>query len=266
MKNETAKKSGLAVLLLAVLAIGALFWFGPKTGKNDDQLNVFAASSFAWVLRENADLIEQETGLKLVIVEAASSTLARQISEGAPGDIFITADAVWLDYLVESGLESKPVELARNTIVMVFSGDGEAFLNEFIDASLEEKEQLGKSYKFITGDPAYVPLGKYVRQALEKKGFWEDAKESLIPALDARIAIKMLEEGLAPFGYVYKTDALFSEQIIIIEEIPENSHSPIIYWAVALKDSNEVATENFFNFLKSEAFRTILQDNGFETN
>jgi molybdate transport system substrate-binding protein len=254
------------VIPLALAALIAVLLFAFPTRENPDKpLTIFAASSFAWVLHENEALIEEATGLKIVIVEAASSTLARQIAGGAPADVFITADKAWLNYLAENGhYEGDPVELARNRLV--WAADKNHNPN-----CPEEKPRLPRHFcndipTVVTGDPEYVPLGKFTMEFFKEIRLEDVYRKQMVPASSARIALRMLENHAAEIGILYRTDALSSESIKIIAEVPEESHSPIIYWAVAVKQSNRDATKNFLDFLKSEDFKTILQDKGFEVN
>lgn len=264
--------SGLLVLLAVFLMDG----LGDKEREN--QLTVFAASSFAWVLHEQEEFIEGKTGLDIVIVEAASSTLARQIARGAPADVFIAADAVWLNYLAEGGhYEAEPVEIARNRLVWVrtFSSEQieeirktiEKFKNESGEKGIVSVQgDWGQASVFITGDPDYVPLGQYAKEALINMGMWESHQNRLIPAKNSRQAVFLIETQAPAEGVIYLTDALASENIMVFNEIPQDSHTPIVYWAVAVKQSNSGKTKKFLDFLKSEDFKTILQSKGFEVN
>ena len=246
--------------------MAVLFRYGQGDRGRENQITVFAASSFAYVLHENEALIEEQTGLDIVIVEAASSTLARQIVEGAPADVFIAADKEWLDYLAEGGLyESDPLEVARNRLVLVFSPPVMDFCQVHFFAPPSAPDLLGAcpyAGWVATGDPAFVPLGKYAHEAIE---FYQWSV-TLAPAPDARAAYILLNSGATEAGLLYKTDVMASEKDWAWFEIPEESHSPILYWAVALKQSDSSKTENFLNFLKSESFGTILRAKDFEVN
>lgn len=255
-----------AITFMGLLVLLAVFLMdGPGDKERENQLTVFAASSFAWVLHEQEEFIEGKTGLDIIIVEAASSTLARQITQGAPADVFITADKVWLDYLAEGGhYEAEPVEIARNRLV--WAADNH-FLPDCPDEDLSPPRKFCNDIgSVVTGDPDYVPLGKYALETFTKFGIEEAFYGRLIPASSARTALIMLENGAAQMGILYRTDALSSENIMILTEIPEESHSPILYWAVAVKQSNSGKTKKFLDFLKSEDFKTILQGKGFEVN
>lgn len=267
MDKTPAKYIGLLAIGLVIVAVVALFYFGPEPADKDDTVTVFAASSFAWVLHENRDLIERQTGLDLIVVAAASSTLARQIAEGAPADMFITADNVWLDYLAEKGVqEGDAQEIARNRLGLAFDLYAFAKICTFLFRPHPDAPRLLETCpvteRLATGDPESVPLGKYATEAISFYG-WDFP---IAPSSNARAALALLEANVVIGGIFYRTDVLSSEKLVSWYEIPEESHSPIIYWAVPLKDSNGDATENFINFLKSETFRTILEDKGFAVN
>lgn len=253
------------VLVLA----GFLFWNFAKSGNEvhqdygKDDLIVFAASSMAYVLEDARADIEKATGVKLVIVDAASSTLARQIAEGAPADVFISADGQWLDYLNQAGhFEGKPIAFARNRLVLVLF-DGSCSIRWAIHPTAPIYiEACSIQDRLATGDPETVPLGKYAADAIEFYK-WDFP---IAPTPNARAALALVETGAVKGGILYRTDAMSSKIELQIYEIPENSHSPILYRAAAVKQSNAEVTENFLNFLQSEAFKTILKVRGFEVD
>lgn len=247
--------------LLALLAVFLIYGQGDEEREN--QLTVFAASSFAWVLHENETLIEDGTGLDIIIVEAASSTLARQIAQGAPADVFITADAVWLDYLAEGGhYEAEPVEIARNRLVLVLTKNPCSLRFRTRPNAPVYIQACPIKDRLATGDPEFVPLGKYANESI-KYYSWN---LELTPAPDARAALALVRAEAVAGGILYRTDALAAFGQWQIYEIPEDSHTPIVYWAVAVKQTNSGKTKKFLDFLKSEDFKTILQSKGFEVN
>ncbi|MEE8258567.1 MAG: molybdate ABC transporter substrate-binding protein [Sphingomonadales bacterium] len=253
----------------ALVIAGFLFWTFVKSwnemqqdyGKDD--LIVFAASSMAYIFEDARADIEKATGVKLVIVEAASSTLARQIAEGAPADVFISADVVWLDYLAESGhFEARPIFFARNRLVLVFF-DGFCNIKWAIHPTAPNYiAACSINERLATGDPQTVPLGKY---AVESIDFYK-WDFPIAPAANARAALALVETGALKGGILFRTDAMSSRMEFQIYEIPAESHTPIIYWAAAVKQSNAEVTENFLNFLQSETFKTILKERGFEVD
>lgn len=257
-------KLGIFLLLLAFLAGLYALMAGQDVAK-ENRVTVFAASSFAYVLHEEKEAIEAATGLELTIVEAASSTLARQIGEGAPADVFITADKVWLDYLKEAGhFEGVQVEIAGNALSLVFTIETyNAFCNVQFFAPPTAPEILSAcpfTGKIATGDPEFVPLGKYAAEALKYYRIGLD----LVPAANATAARALFETGATGGAILYKTEIWDLDEHNSAFPFPKESHQPILYLAASLKQSNSEATENFINFLKSEAFKTILKARGFE--
>lgn len=257
-------KIGIILFLLVFMAALYAFMAG-EDKRTENSLTVFAASSFAYVLHEEKQAIEAATGLELTIVEAASSTLARQIEEGAPADVFITADKVWLDYLKDKALLAGPeIAIAGNTLSLIFYL---AIYNDFCDvqffAAPSAPDLLNAcpySGKVATGDPEFVPLGKYATEALE---FYK-IKLELVPAVDASAARALFETGATGGAILYTTELRDLDEGLTAFSFPRESHQPILYFAASLKQSNSFATENFINFLKSETFRTILKARGFE--
>lgn len=248
-------------LAAAFAAAMALWNYAP----NDEEktLVVFAAASIAYVLEEARDPIETATDARLVIVEAASSTLARQIGEGAPADVFISVDKTWLDYLKKSGhFDGTPVEVARNRLVWASPKTIAKVADGRINTLVLSVGEIDP--RIITGDPEYVPLGKYAKEYLVTIGAWNE--NNIIPTQNARSALVLLETEAAQRGIIYRTDALSSDKVVFAKEIPEESHSPIIYWAAVVEQSDLEAIKKFMNFLQSEDFKTILEAKGFEVN
>ena len=252
--------AGLALILAVV--VGVVFRPSPV----QKTLTVFAASSFAYVLHENESLIEAETGIAITIVEAASSTLAHQVNGGAPADIFITADDTWMTYLKDRGhYESTPMKIAQNRLVLVFSAPVVSFCNVHFFAPPTAPDLLGACpYPDLvaTGDPAYVPLGKYAMQTIE----FYNWNLNLAPATNARAALALLESGGTGAGILYKTDVITSGSDWPRFEIPQSSHAQINYFAAQLVKSEVEMSKKFLDFLASPDFKTILQSKGFEVN
>lgn len=257
-------KIWILVGLVLVLAIGYGVISRNFLGSDEeDTLVVFAAASIAYVLEDARDPIEAATGVRLVIVEAASSTLAHQIGEGAPAEVFISVDKVWLDYLKDSGyFDGASVEIARNRLVWASPKTIATIVDGRIKVLILSVDEFDP--EIITGDPEYVPLGKYAKEYLVTIGAWNE--NNIIPTQNARSALILLETEAAQRGIIYRTDALSSDKVVFAKEIPEESHSPIIYWAVVVEQSDSEKIKNFMNFLQSEDFKTILTSKGFEVN
>ncbi len=257
-------KIGIVLFLLVFLA-GLYIFLDHQNRSQPNSITVFAASSFAYVLLEEKKTIEAATGLNIRIVEAASSTLARQIEEGAPADIFITADKVWLDYLTGKGtLAGIETAIAGNTLSLIFPS---ALYNDFCNVQFfappsapEVLTACPYPGKIATGDPDNVPLGKYATEALS---FYK-IRLNLVPAANAAAARALLETGAVGGAILYTTDIKNLGEGFTAFPFPDGSHQPILYFMASLKQSNPDATEDFLDFLKSEAFKTILRERGFE--
>lgn len=259
-------KFKIGIILFLLVFLGALYAFmAGEEFRPKNAVTVFSASSFAYVLHEEEAAIEAATGLDLTIVEAASSTLARQIEEGAPADVFITADKVWLDYLRDAGhFEGIQVKIAGNSLSLVFTLETyNDFCNVQFFAPPTAPEVLTAcpfEGKVSTGDPEFVPLGKYAKEALE---FYEIVLD-LVPTANASAALALFETGATGGAILYTTEIRDLDKNITAYPFPKESHQPILYFAAPLKQSNSTATENFLDFLNSEAFKTILKARGFE--
>jgi molybdate transport system substrate-binding protein len=259
-------KLKLVIFLFLLAFMAALYAYMEfRETQARPKLVVFAASSLAYVFKEEQKTIEGATGLNLVIVEAASSTLARQIAKGAPADIFITADETWLkDLQNRSSLLGPGIEIARNGLVLVFPfKDFSKFCRVQFFAAPSAPDLLAAcpySGKVATGDSAFVPLGKYAAEALDRNNLSLD----LIPAADARSALGLFVTGAAGAAILYATDARGFGEGYTSFPFPESSHQPILYFAAALNRSTPAETDKFLAFLKSEAFKTILKARGFE--
>lgn len=196
-------------------------------------VTIFAAASLADVLGALA-VRPARGGPTLRLSFAASSTLARQIEQGAPADLFISADEAWMDYLVAKGrivTESRR-DLVANRLVVVRSGAPAGAeppeSTAAIRAALLTSAGAGAD-RIATGDPAHVPAGRYAQAALTRLGLWSQVEPRLVRADNVRSALAFVERGEAAAGIVYATDALLSRQVRTVARFPEASHAPIRY-------------------------------------
>ena len=159
---------------------------------------------------------------------AASSALARQIEQGAPADLFASADEPWMDYLQERGLVAQGTRVSplANALVLVAPADSAAGPVK-LTRGTDIAALLGRSGRIATGDPAHVPVGKYAQAALSWMGVWEALSPRLARADNVRSALLLVERGEAPLGVVYATDAAASRGVRVIGTFPAGSHPPI---------------------------------------
>jgi molybdate transport system substrate-binding protein len=222
---------------------------------------VFAAASLTDVLTAIGKDYEAKTGKKVVLSFASSSVLARQIEASAGGDIFVSADEEWMDYLAARGLikpESR-ADLLGNELVLVAPASSTLTLP--IARNFPLLAALGGG-RLAIGDPDSVPAGKYGRSALTSLGVWGAVVDHLAQAENVRVALAYVARGETPLGIVYKTDALAQKKVRIIGTFPEASHPPIAY-PIALTKTAGPEAAAFLDFLHTAKAKEIFTEAGF---
>jgi molybdate transport system substrate-binding protein len=191
-------------------------------------LLVFAAASLKNVLDEIDEAWRRETGKRAAISYGASSLLAKQIENGAPADLFMSADSDWMDYLetrklIKPGSRS---DLLGNTLVLIAPAGSAVKLTIAPDFGLAAA--LGDG-RLAMADPAAVPAGRYGRAALAKLGVWDSVANRIAAAENVRAALLLVARGEAPLGIVYRTDAAVERGVRIVDTFPPDTHPPIVY-------------------------------------
>jgi len=225
-------------------------------------VTVFAAASLKEAMDDQAKQFNANTGNKVIVSYGASSALAKQIEAGAPADIFISADLDWMDYLDQKHLIAPKgrVDLLRNSLVLIAPSSSTAQLR--IGPNFELAAALGKE-KLAMADPDSVPAGKYGKSALEKLGVWTSVEKQVVRAENVRAALALVSRGEAPFGIVYKTDALVDKGVRVVDTFPPDSHPPIIYPAAAVAEHKSPAAGPLLDYLRSAPARSIWEKYGF---
>jgi molybdate transport system substrate-binding protein len=228
----------------------------------DNSLVVFAAASMKNALDDVDAAYTAKTGVKVSASYAASSTLAKQIEQGAPADVFVSADTDWMDYATSKKTinETTRVNLLGNSIVLIAPKDskiGDVTIGPGFDLA-----KLAGDGKIATGDVKAVPVGKYAKAALEKLGAWSAAEPKFAMADSVRAALTLVARGEAVLGIVYSTDAKVEPGVKIIGTFPADSHPPIIY-PVAATTTAKAEAAGYLAFLRSSAAKTILEKYGF---
>ena len=228
----------------------------------DKNLTVFAAASMKNALDDINAAFTAKTGVKIATSYAASSTLAKQIEQGAPADIFLSADTDWMDYAAgkKNIDESTRVNLLGNSIVLIAPKDSE--INNVTIGQGFDLAKLAGDGKIATGDVKAVPVGKYAKAALEKLGAWQAAEPKFAMADSVRAALTLVARGEAALGIVYSTDAKVEPGVKIVGTFPADSHPPIIY-PVAATTTAKTEAADYLAFLRSSAAKTILEKYGF---
>ena len=228
----------------------------------DTPLTVFAAASLTNVMEEIGDRLRRTAAhAKPRFSFAASSVLARQVEAGAKADVFFSADQEWMDYLAARGLVRNDTrrDVVGNRLVLIAPAASTAELR--IAPGFPLAATLGKGH-LATGDPDYVPAGKYARSALMTLGVWSDVADRLVRAENVRVALAYVARGEAPLGIVYATDAKAEPRVRIVDTFPADSHLPITYPVAALSGSGAEAGE-FVAFLAGEQAAEIFRRAGF---
>jgi len=255
----TTRRSWLALLVAAGLTWTASVQSAAAQGKD---VVVFAAASLKNALDDIAGQWQRETGKKTVISYAASNTLIKQIEQGAPADIFISADLDWMDYGQQKNL-IKPdsrFNLLGNRLVLIAPKDSS------ISANIQPGFDLAtllKGARLAMGNVDAVPAGKYGKAALEKLGVWDSVKDKIAQAESVRAALLFVSRGEAPLGIVYQTDAAADPGVKIVGTFPENTHPPIIYPVALTKESTNPGAQAFLNYLRAPAARAAFERQGF---
>ena len=227
-------------------------------------LRILAASSLTEAMTAAVEAWAAAGHERPVLVFAASSALARQITAGAPADVFVSADVEWLDAVARAGRVVPGTRriIAGNRLVLVVpAGDARrARLAKGFDLS-----RFVGDGRWTTGDPDAVPVGRYAKAALTSLGAWEAAVPKLARAENVRAALAFVERGAATAGVVYATDARASAKVAVAGVFPAASHPPIVYPAAALNGGDTVQARAFLAFLAGPKGKAILTAQGFTT-
>ncbi|MCA3572279.1 MAG: molybdate ABC transporter substrate-binding protein [Aestuariivirga sp.] len=247
---------------LLIAAAAALVLLTAPAAQAADRVTVFAAASLKTALDAVAAQWTAETQNKAVISYAASSALAKQIEQGAPADVFFSADLDWMNYLGEKNLIDKAsvTRLLGNDIVLIAPKDSTATAK--IAPGFKLAELLGGG-RLAMGDVKSVPAGKYGKAALESLGVWASVENSLAQAENVRAALKLVATGEAPLGIVYRTDAEAEPTVRIVDVFPSDSHPPIVYPVALTANAKSDAARDFLAYLKTPAAHAIFKSNGF---
>jgi molybdate transport system substrate-binding protein len=225
-------------------------------------VTVFAAASLKESMDEQARRFESTTGNKVIVSYGASNALAKQIESGAPADVFISADLDWMDYLDQRKLlaPNTRANLLNNTLVLVAPAASTSTLK--IAPNFPLASALG-SDKLAMANPDSVPAGKYGKSALESLGVWKSVEGRVARAETVRAALALVSRGEAPFGIVYKTDAMADKGVKVIDTFPSSSYPPIVYPIAVVANAKSTATIALVEYLRSAPARQGWEKYGF---
>ncbi len=224
-----------------------------------EDVSVFAAASLKNALDEVAAGFTADTGNSVTISYAGSNALAKQIIEGAPADIFISANTEWVDEVEKTGLVTERADLLGNKLVLIAHGADAAA----VDVAGADIAALLAGGKLAMALVDSVPAGQYGKAALEHLGQWDAVQADVAQSDNVRAALALVATGEAPFGIVYATDAAAEDNVTIVGEFPTDSYPAITYPAALLKESADDADRAFYNALSGDAADAIFAKHGF---
>jgi molybdate transport system substrate-binding protein len=269
MSSRPAKlnlpRRSLLALIGATLATAAC---SGRPGAATRPLMVFAAASLTEALDAGLAAFQTQTGIEAQAVYAGSSQLARQIEQGAPADLFVSADTEWMDWLAARDLidASARRNIAGNRLVLIAPASGHTApldLTPGPELNGRVLERLGDG-RLATAEPE-VPAGRYGREALTALALWTALEPRLAPAENVRAALALVARGEAPLGIVYQTDAQAESNVVIVAEFAADLHSPIVYPAAPVRQEapQAEACTQLLDFLSEPAGQDILHGFGF---
>jgi molybdate transport system substrate-binding protein len=247
--------------LLALVVVSFLLAFGARA----ETLTVFAAASLTDALGDVSAAWAAHGHQALRLSFGASSTLARQIEQGAAVNLFASADERWMDYLAQRGLIAPGTrrDLLTNKLVLIVPASHPAHVT--IGPGFDLLKLLGPDGRLATGDPAHVPVGIYAEQALRKLGLWPSIEKRLARTDSVRAALLLVERGEAPAGIVYSTDALASSRVVVAGTFPDNTHDRVTYPFALIRDHDSSEARALLDFLSGTEARDIFARRGFGT-
>ncbi len=248
---------------LVLLTVTLLLSFAGCTPKTSVTLNISAAASLTDALKEVNSLYAQENpNVTITPNLAASGTLQKQIENGAPVDVFISAAAAQMDALQEQGLilDATRKNLLNNKIVLIVPSDSTLGLTSF-EGLTDDKVK-----KVAIGDPESVPAGKYGQQAFDELGITAQIQPKLILGSDVRQVLSYVESGNVDAGIVYSTDAKTSTKVKVVASAPDDINAKVVYPMAVIKAStNQAAARDYENFMFSSQAKAVFEKYGFSS-
>ncbi len=249
----------LGFLLLGCL----LFAFaGAAHADSSRDVTVYGAASLTNALQDIGAKFNASGGAKVKFSFAASSLLARQIEAGADADLFFSADAEWMTYLIDRNLIQAATrkDVLSNRLVLIAAANSTVSLE--IRPNFPLAQALGDG-RLAVADPDSVPAGKYARQALTSLGVWGSVAERLVRAENVRVALTYVARGEAPLGIVYETDARAESKVKIIDIFPANGHEPIVYPVALTVHGTSAEAKALLAFIEGPRGAEVFRHYGF---
>lgn len=232
-----------------------------KKDRQADEIRILAAASTKDAVQDAAALFKEDEGVKVVVVADSSSTLATQIVNDAPADLFLSANDKWADHVRNEGYAAESRPLLSNMLVLVVPRGNPAGVKK-----PEDLTAAGVTKIALAGEN--VPAGMYGRQALKKLEVWNslEGAKKIIAGKDVRSVLAYVEQGEVEAGIVYDTDARITDKVVVVHTFAPSAHEPIRYPLVLLKAGKEKdVARKFYQFLLSERAAAIFRKHGFTT-
>lgn len=250
----------MASIFAALLLAGPVRAAEAAEGTAAGPLTVFAPASLQTSLDVVAAQWRRAKGQVLRVSYAGTPALARQVEQGAPADVFLSADVDWMAYLAERGLVRGPRTLLGNRLVLVAPRDSPVNLK--LEAGAPLAAALGDG-RLAVANVESVPAGRYARRALESVGLWAEVADRLVQTADVRAALRLVARGEAPLGIVYLTDARADPAVRAVAAFADDKQTPIAYRVAAVTASKHPQADAFVDFLFSPAARGVFKRDGF---
>jgi molybdate transport system substrate-binding protein len=259
IRNEATTRRPVTTGLLLFLAWTAGIFPALEQSQKTGSITVSAAISLKDAMGQLGQMYEKRVpGAKVVFNYGGSGTLAQQIEQGAPADVFFSAATKEMDDLQAAGLVAgTPQNIVANALVLITPKDqGDVKTLEDLAAPAVKKIALG--------EPKTVPAGMYAQESLQHLGLMGRIDGKIVFAKDVRAVLTYVETGNADAGFVYETDALQSQKVRVVTTIPADAHDPIVYPAAMLKNSkNPELAKAFLDFLSGPDAMVVFQTFGF---
>jgi molybdate transport system substrate-binding protein len=253
----------MRLLRFSFLIVALVAGLGAGLARADESVIVFAAASMKTALDQVAAAFHADSGVETKISYGGSLALARQLTQGAPADIFVSADEDSMDEAAK-GKAIKPesrIDFLANTLVVVANKTSSL---ETLSLTAEDMGAAIGSGKLVTGEVDSVPVGKYAKEALTNLKLWDIVSPHLAMTDNVRAALAFVARNEAPLGIVYATDAAAEPAVKVVATFPASSHKPIVYPAALIATSANPSAAKLFDFLRSPAARAIFERQGFK--
>jgi molybdate transport system substrate-binding protein len=246
----------------SLLAVVALALGAAPAAAQQKTITIFAAASMKNALDDVNVAFLKASGIKAVASYGASSALARQIEQGAPADVFASADLDWMHYSAQKKLlkDDTCVNLLGNRLVLIAPKDSRID-KVSIEPDLDLAKLIGDG-RIATGEVTSVPVGKYAKSALEKLGLWASVEKRFAMADNVRAALALVSRGEAVLGIVYETDATIEPGVKVVGAFPAGSHPPIVYPVAATATAKSDA-DAYLAFLRGGIAKAVFEQYGF---